>query len=76
MPTVSWRLAMNATFSLLPTPSVEDTSTGSRYPVGMRTKPAKPPMPPRTSGRYVALARGAMRRTASSPASMSTPASR
>src|SRR5919204_3047338 len=33
-------------------------------------------MPPRTSGRNVAFANGAMRRTASSPASMSTPASR
>src|SRR5438552_2632040 len=33
-------------------------------------------MPPSTSGRKVALASGAMRRTASSPASMSTPASR
>src|SRR5215510_12386431 len=33
-------------------------------------------MPPSTSGRNVAFARGAMRRTASSPASMSTPASR
>src|SRR2546430_16652818 len=33
-------------------------------------------MPPSTSGRKVAFASGAMRRTASSPASMSTPASR
>src|SRR5262249_23142080 len=33
-------------------------------------------MPRRTSGRNVAFASGAMRRTASSPASMSTPASR
>src|SRR5262249_47044651 len=33
-------------------------------------------MPPSTSGRNVAFASGAMRRTASSPASMSTPASR
>src|SRR5262249_19655630 len=33
-------------------------------------------MPPSTSGRNVAFARGAMRRTASSPASMSTPPSR
>src|SRR5688572_11309962 len=76
MPTVSWRLAMNATFSLLPTPSVDETSTGSRYPAGTRTNPANPPMPPRTSGRWVDFARGTIRRTASSPASMSTPASR
>src|SRR5262245_58296370 len=33
-------------------------------------------MPPSTSGRNVARARGAIRRTASSPASMSTPAER
>src|SRR5439155_2234182 len=33
-------------------------------------------MPPSTSGRKVAFASGAIRRTASSPASMSTPASR
>src|SRR5689334_6691461 len=33
-------------------------------------------MPPSTSGRKVAAASGAIRRTASSPASMSTPASR
>src|SRR5262249_47385830 len=33
-------------------------------------------MPPSTSGRKVARASGAMRRTASSPASMSTPAAR
>ena len=30
MPTVSCRSAMKATFSLVPTPSVQDTSTGSR----------------------------------------------
>src|SRR5882724_4111033 len=76
MPTVSWRSARNATLSLEPTPSVDDTSTGSWYPLGTRTNPAKAPMPPRTSGRNVAFASGAMRRTASSPASMSTPASR
>ena len=38
--------------------------------------PAKAPMSPSTSGRYVARAHGASRRTASSPASMSTPAAR
>src|SRR2546421_12105908 len=76
MPTVSWRSARNATLSLEPTPSVDDTSTGSWYPLGTRTNPAKAPMPPSTSGRKVAFASGAMRRTASSPASMSTPASR
>src|SRR5882724_7286326 len=38
--------------------------------------PAKAPMPPSTSGRNVVFASGAIRRTASSPASISTPVSR
>jgi hypothetical protein len=74
MPTVAWRLARYATFSFVPTPSVEETRTGSRYLDGTRTRLAKPPTPPITSARFVARASGVMRRTASSPASMSTPA--
>src|SRR6266704_255679 len=42
----------------------------------MVTKAAKAPMPPSTSGRRVEAASGPIRRTASSPAPMSTPASR
>src|SRR5215470_2018673 len=42
----------------------------------MVTKAAKAPIPPRTSGRRVEAASGPIRRTASSPAAMSTPASR
>src|SRR6266511_6048815 len=42
----------------------------------MVTKAAKSPMPPRTSGRCVDAARCLIRRTASSPAPMSTPADR
>src|SRR6267142_498507 len=42
----------------------------------MVTKAAKAPMPPRTSGRCVDAARRVIRRTASSPAPMSTPADR
>src|SRR5215468_7239080 len=42
----------------------------------MATKAAKAPMPPSTSGRRVEAASEAIRRTASSPAAMSTPASR
>src|SRR5438552_5396230 len=76
MPTVSWRPARQATFSLDPTPSVDETMTGSRYFDGRPTRLAKPPTPPITSARFVARASGMMRRTASSPASMSTPASR
>src|SRR5262249_38348675 len=76
IPTVSWRPARQATFSLEPPPSVEDTMTGSRYFDGRPTRLAKPPTPPSTSARLVARASGMMRRTASSPASMSTPAAR
>src|SRR5262245_44783906 len=42
----------------------------------MVTKDANAPMPPSTSGRRVEAASGPIRRTASSPAPMSTPASR
>src|SRR5262245_29258876 len=76
MPTVACRPASAATFSLVPTPSVDETRTGSRYFDGTRTRLAKPPTPPITSARFVARASGVMRRTASSPAPMSTPASR
>src|SRR2546426_4682017 len=76
MPTLSWRPARKATLSLLPTPSVDETSTGWRNFGGIFTKAAKAPMPPSTSGRDVARASGAIRRPASSPASMSTPAAR
>ena len=38
--------------SLVPTPSVDEASTGSRYcPSRSRNRPAKPPMSPSTSGR-------------------------
>src|SRR5437899_2118598 len=74
MPTLSWRPARKATLSLLPTPSVDETSTGWRNFGGILTKAAKAPMPPSTSGRDVVRASGTIRRTASSPASMSTPA--
>ena len=60
---------MTAILSLVPTPSVEETSTGSWKPKGTRQKAAKAPMPPSTSGRRVDAASGAMRRTTSSPAS-------
>ena len=63
-----------ATASFVPTPSVVATRTGWRYPAGMAKRPPKPPMPPITSGRTVLSTAGPMSRTASSPASMSTPA--
>src|SRR4030095_11433126 len=76
IPTVSCRPARKATRSFVPTPSVDDTSTGAREPAGILTKLAKPPTPPSTSARFVAWASGVIRRTAASPASMSTPDSR
>src|SRR4029450_963704 len=45
MPTVPWRSARHATFSFVPTPSVEETRTGSRYLDGTRTRLAHPPPP-------------------------------
>src|SRR4030067_684836 len=49
MPTVPSRFAIAATFTLVPTPSVPETRTGSRYfPAGNRKNPANPPLPPRS----------------------------
>ena len=57
MPTVSCRPARKATFSFVPTPSVPDTSTGSRYlPGGRANSPPNPPTPATTSGRIVRAA--------------------
>ena len=57
MPTVPCRPAWKATFSLVPTPSVPATSTGSRYlPGGRANRPPKPPTPATTSGRTVRAA--------------------
>jgi len=75
MPTVPSRFAIAATFTLVPTPSVPETRTGSRYfPAGNRKNPANPPIPPRTSLRCVVPTIGRMRETMRSPSSMSTPA--
>ena len=77
MPTVSCRPVSMASISLVPTPSVQDTSTGSRKPAALRSNKApKPPSPPMVPGRAVALAAGPIASTRASPASMSTPASR
>ena len=65
---------MNATFSLVPTPSALDTSTGSRYRSrSSRNSPPNDPMSESTPGVNVARASDLMRRTVSLPASMSTP---
>src|SRR5437870_3502514 len=76
IPMVSCRFMASASFSLVPTPSVPATSTGSRYRLGSSTSAPNPPMPASTSGRSVALANGLIASTSASPASMSTPASR
>src|SRR5271165_2047657 len=66
-----------AIFSLVPTPSVVETSTGSVKPAAFRSNSApKPPKPPMTPARVVALASGLIASTSASPASISTPASR
>src|SRR5688572_11053673 len=76
-PTPSCRPVSIARRSFVPTPSVPATSTGRRQrPSGISIMAPKPPMPARTSGRIVRATRGRMRSTSSSPASMSTPASR
>eukprot|EP00965_Chrysotila_dentata_P261418 6214246-Pleurochrysis_carterae.AAC.3 len=64
-----------AMISLVPTPSVPDTSTGSSYPAALRSKrPPNPPIEPITPDRSVDLASGLIRSTSSLPASMETPA--
>ena len=75
IPTVSNFPAAAATFTLVPTPSVPETRTGSRYfRAGKRKKPANEPISPSTSLRCVVWTIGRIRRTRRSPSSMSTPA--
>jgi len=77
MPTVSCRPVSMAIFSLVPTPSVDEISTGSTKPAAFRSNRApKPPMPPIVPARAVARASGLIRSTSASPASISTPAER
>ena len=76
MPIVSNRPVACAINALVPTPSVDDTSTGLRYRWLAKAKsPPNPPMSPMTSGRNVERTLSLMRSTAASPAAMSTPAS-
>ena len=61
----------------VPTPSVEATSTGSRYRERSgRNIPPKEPISVSTEALNVAFARPLMRALAASAAEMSTPASR
>src|SRR6218665_832264 len=74
MPTLSCMFHSNASFSLVPTPSVPETSTGCRERRGSSNSAPKPPMPASTPSRRVFLARGLMRSTKASPAAVATPA--
>jgi hypothetical protein len=65
---------MNATLSLVPTPSALATSTGSGTDPSSANNPPKDPTPDSTPGVYVPFASALIRLTASLPASMSTPA--
>ena len=68
---VAWAIS-----ALVPTPSVDDTSTGSRYDeAAKRNRPPNPPISPMTSGRKVERTWDLISSTAFSPAAMSTPAS-
>src|SRR5215211_737182 len=62
--------------TLVPTPSVEVANTGwlSWASALASNRPAKPPMPPITSGRRLLATHCFISSTARSPASMSTPA--
>ena len=53
MPIVSSRPIAAAIAVLVPTPSVDETMTGSRMPGGIATADPNPPRPPITSGRRV-----------------------
>ena len=75
-PTVSWRPISIATFSFVPTPSVEPTSTGSLYfEKSGRKSPPNPPTSPSTPGVKVERMAAFARASAAAFASMSTPAS-
>ena len=76
-PTLSWMPARMATFVLVPTLSVDATSTGSRRrDRSGRNIPPKDPISERTPALKVPRASFLMRSLASSAAEMSTPASR
>ncbi len=73
MPIVSYRPMAAAIAVFVPTPSVDDTMTGSRTPSGIVNADPNPPRPPRTSGRRVDSTAARISDTARSPAVTSTP---
>ena len=70
-----WILDNNAISSLVPTPSVPATKTGSSYSLGTENSAPKPPRPPRTSFLLVSFAIDLIFFTSNSPASIFTPES-
>ena len=74
-PTVSCLSIRKASFSLVPTPSVPETSTGSVMPARSGTnRPPKPPMSEQTPAVAVRAIWPFISSTALYPAVMSTPA--
>ena len=75
MPMVSCLSSSMAIFSLVPTPSVPETSTGSSMPVRSgANRPPNPPMPDTTPGITVRFTCFFISSTDSYPAVTSTPA--
>ena len=72
-PTVSWRFIIAATFSFVPTPSVEATRIWS-FPAGTLCSPPNAPMLPMTFAVFVAATICLMEPTALILTSMFTPA--
>ncbi len=73
-PIVEWTPVMNASRSLVPTPSALATSTGSDTPAAPSwNRPPNEPISDSTPLVKVPRASDLMRRTTSLPASMSTP---
>ena len=68
IPTVLKVLLSIASFSLVPTPSVAESITGSLYPVGRAYAPAKEPMPPITFASNVDFTSAFIASTKSLPA--------
>ena len=73
---VSNRPVAVATIAFVPTPSVDETSTGSRTAAVEREQRTEPADVAEHLGPGGRATWGLMRATASSPASMSTPAAR
>ena len=75
IPTVSCLSIRKASFSLVPTPSVPETSTGRFMPLKSGSnRPPKPPMPDSTPGTAVRATWAFISSTALYPAVTSTPA--